>query len=588
MTEDIRAIENSYESAFANEFEIPSLTLNESLTAMAQERPAEKALSYYGRDLSYSELQARIDICTRALIASGVREGDVLALCLPNLPAAVIVFYAANKLGCICNMIHPLSPPRLVSRHLEETKSTFLFIADIAVNKLRPLLEELKETNKIKDIIICGMADYAPVWKRPFFKLQLRKNIAEKDLLTASSSWDEFLKRADAVRDIPVRSKDHKSVCAYLHSGGTTSEPKTIMLSDYNFNAIAYQANQLLGYPQSEPVPSGKSMITVLPLFHGFGLCIGMHTCLINDIKVYLLPRFSAKAVAKLFKHKKANYICGVPTLYEALSKADEMKNTDLSCLEAAFCGGDSLTPELKDRFDKFLEDHGSKSKLREGYGLTETVTVCSVMPENYADRNGIGLPLSNIKMKIIDSESRKTLTANEIGEICVSGPTNMLGYLNDEEATAHAIVRHEDGLDWVETGDIGYQDDDSFFHFKGRLKRTLKVSGIPVFPKEIEELISGLGQVRYAAAIGIPHPYKMTVVKVFVVAHEGADLTELEKDIIRLCKSSLIAHAVPQEIEFRDSLPQTLVGKIDVKILEAEEAERRAQAEKQSALSGK
>ena len=574
-------------SGYADGFEIPALTMNESLTAMAEKRPDEKALSYYGKDLSYTELQAKIDTCARALVASGVREGDVLALCLPNIPAAVIVFYAANRLGCICNMIHPLSPPRLVGKHLTETDSSFLFIADMAVNKLRPLLEELKGSPKIKDIIICGMADEAPAWKQPFFKLQLRKNKAEKDLLAGTTSWKTFLKKAESVRVTPARSKDHKSVCAYLHSGGTTSEPKTIMLSDYNFNAIAYQANQLLGYPLSAPVPSGKSMITVLPLFHGFGLCIGMHTCLINDIKVYLLPRFSAKAVADLFKHRQANYICGVPTLYEALSKAEAMQNTDLSCLEAAFCGGDSLTPELKDRFDKFLADHGSKSKLREGYGLTETVTVCSVMPDKYSDRNGIGLPLSNIRMKIINSESRETLPANEIGEICVSGPTTMLGYLNDETATSHAIVTHEDGLDWVETGDIGYQDEEAFFHFKGRLKRTLKVSGIPVFPKEIEELISGLPQVRYVAAIGIPHPYKMTVVKVFVVAHEGADPEELEQDIIRLCKSSLIAHAVPQEIEFRDSLPQTLVGKIDVKLLEAEEAARQTKVEKQSAVSG-
>lgn len=577
MAEDMKSTNGNSISGFVNTFEIPPLTMYESLAAMAQERPDEKALSYYGKDLSYTELQSKIDNCTRALLASGVREGDVLALCLPNLPAAVIAFYAANRLGCICNMIHPLSPPRLVGKHLEETKSSFLFIADIAVNKLRPLLEELKETQTMKDIIICGMADDAPAWKRPFFKIQLRKNKPEKDLLPGLTPWNSFLKKDESVSKIPARSKDHRSVCAYLHSGGTTSEPKTIMLSDYNFNAIAYQGNQLLGYPLSEPAPYGKSMITVLPLFHGFGLCIGMHTCLINDIKVYLLPRFSAKAVADLFKKNKANYICGVPTLYEALSKADEMQEADLACLEAAFCGGDSLTPELKDRFDKFLADHGSKSKLREGYGLTETVTVCSVMPCEFAERNGIGLPLANIKMKIIDSESRETLPANKIGEICVSGPTTMLGYLNDKEATSHAIVSHEDGLDWVETGDIGYQDEDGFFHFKGRLKRTLKVSGIPVFPKEIEELISSLEQVRYVAAIGIPHPYKMTVVKAFVVAHEGADLKELEKEILRLCEASLIAHAVPQEIEFRDSLPQTLVGKIDIKVLEAEEAEARS-----------
>lgn len=580
MTKNTEPINNAYSSTFISEFEIPALTMSESLAEIVQKQPEEKALSYYGQDLSYVELQNKINICTRALTASGVKEGDVLALCLPNLPAAVIAYYAANQLGCVCNMIHPLSPSRLVAKHLKETNSCFLFVADIAVNKLRPLLEDLKDSKKIKEIVVCGMADDAPAWKRPFFKIQLRKNKPDKKLLSGTCSWNEFLKKGATTREIPARSKNHKSVSAYLHSGGTTADPKAIMLSDYNFNAIAYQGLQMLGYSLFGPAQFGKSMITVLPLFHGFGLCIGMHTCLINGIKVYLLPRFSAKAIADLFKKNRANYLCGVPTLYEALLKSDHMQNVDLSCLEAAFCGGDSLTPELKSRFDSFLSERGSKSKLREGYGLTETVTVCSVMPKQHQDKNGIGLPLANIKMKIIDSDTRQTLPAGQVGEICVSGPSTMKGYLNDPEATARAVVMHDDGLDWVETGDIGYQDKEGFFHFKGRLKRTLKVSGVPVFPKEIEELISGLEQVRYVAAIGIPHAYKMTVVKVFIVPHEEADLKQLEKDIIQLCESSLMVHAIPQEIEFRESLPQTLIGKIDVKLLEAEEEKLRAQAE--------
>lgn len=575
MTENNNSTTRPIKSRRVNDFEIPPLTMSESLQKMSRERPDEIALSYYGTNFTYTELQSEIDTCTRAMVASGIKEGDVLALCLPNLPAAIIAFYAANSLGCICNMIHPLSPPRLVEKHLEQTNSIALFIADIAVNKLRPLLDSLRSSQQIKALVVCGMADHAPFWKRPFFKFQLRKNKPEKALLQGTSSWNKFMQKAAPGGEIPQRSRDHKSVCTYLHSGGTTADPKTIKLSDYNFNAIAYQGLQMLGYPLMDEPKYGKSMITVLPLFHGFGLCIGMHTCLINDIRVHLLPRFSAQAIAEMFKKYKANYLCGVPTLYEALLKSEEMQGLDLSSLEAAFCGGDSLTPELKERFDNFLAERSSPARLREGYGLTETVTVCSVMPEEYADKNGIGLPLANIKMKIIDTESRQTLPPNEIGEICVSGPTTMLGYLNDEEASAHAVVKHADGLDWVETGDIGYQDEEGFFHFKGRLKRTLKVSGIPVFPKEIEELISSLEQVRYVAAIGIPHPYKMSVVKVFVVAHEGADLEQLEAEIMRICKQSLITHAVPQEIEFREHLPQTLIGKIDIKALEQEETER-------------
>ncbi len=563
--------------SFQEKFEIPDETMYSIVEGICRARPGEPALSFLGRRLTFGRLEEEIEACARGLTALGFLPGDVFALCLPNIPETVILFYAVNRLGGICNMIHPLAPAAQVLEILEETGSRYLCFPEIFLDRLAPQIDAKRQETPLERVVITPMARSGDPLSR--FGLWLTKGRQANRSMPkneAWTSWDRMLALGrQAGGELPAPADDPDRVSVYLHSGGTTAAAKTIMLSDRNFNGIACQIFSGLGFPIDDPRPYGESFVDVLPLFHGFGLCIGMHAMLVNAACCILVPQFSTKGLAKIIRKEKPTIMAGVPTLFEAVLNDPVMKTVDFSCFTSLFCGGDTLTPELKDRFDRFLAEHGSTSRLREGYGLTETVTVCSLTHAISSDRSGIGLPLSNMEMKIIDPETKALLPDGEIGEICVTGPTMMKGYLNQPELTREALVQHEDGKTWVETGDLGYRDPDGFYHFTSRMKRMIKVSGIPVFPIQIENLIAEIPQVLQVAVIGIPHPYQMQVVKAFLRVREGTDREALEAQIVEKVGDRLLRYAIPREFEYLEEFPKTLVGKIDVKLLEEKESQK-------------
>lgn len=563
--------------SFQEYFEIPDETMFSIVEKMCRERPDEPALSYLGARMTYRELSREIDNCARGLSAIGFTSDDVFAICLPNIPETVILFYAVNRLGGICNMIHPLAPAANVLEIVKETGSRFLCFPEIFLGRLAAPIESHREQSPLHHILIAPMARSGDVLSRA--GLWLTKAAKANRLMPKNDAW---IRWGDLVRagnksnhDSTDKPADPDRVAVYLHSGGTTGEAKTVMLSDRNFNGIACQIFTQFGVPIDAPRPFGESFVTILPLFHGFGLCIGMHAMLVNGACCILVPQFSTKKFATIVRKQRPTLIAGVPTLFEAVLNAPEMEAVDFSCFEALFCGGDSLTPELKERFDRFLSKHGSSCRLREGYGLTETVTVCSVTHDASSDRSGVGLPLSNMEMKIVDLETKELMPDGEIGEICVTGPMVMKGYLNQPQTTAEALVPHSDGKVWVETGDLGFRDPDGFYHFTSRMKRMLKVSGVPIFPIQVENIIAEFPEVLQVAAIGIPHPYQMEVVKVFLRVKEGTDKSTLEQAIVKSVSERLLRYAVPKEFEYLDEFPKTLIGKIDFKVLEERERQK-------------
>ncbi|HHW93123.1 MAG TPA: long-chain fatty acid--CoA ligase [Clostridiaceae bacterium] len=568
------------DESFRETFDIPEKTMTEMLEEVWTSRPQEQAISFLGARITYGELNERIDACIRGLAAIGFKKGDVFSFCMPNIPETVVLFYAVNRIGGICNMIHPLAPPAVVIDSVTSTKSRFLAFPELFLPRLASSLEEKRCTTRLELMIVVPMAGSGDLVSR--IGLWLAKGRKVTKMMPRNKHWilwKDMIKKGTTRHSVlPSEHGDPHRVSVYLHSGGTTADPKIIELSDHNFNVIAYQIIWAVGEQPGCSTVKGHSMVTILPLFHGFGLCIGMHSMLVNGQCCILVPQFSPDGLASVIKKHRPTLMAGVPTLFEGILNSPAMKDVDFSCFRAIFCGGDTLPPELKTRFDRFLKEHGSTCKLREGYGLTETVTVCSLSHEKTSDRNGIGFPLACMKMKIIDPVTRVTLSDGETGEICVTGPTVMRGYLNDPKATANAIRKHDDGQFWVETGDLGWRDPDGFYHFTSRIKRMIKVSGIPVYPSQVEMLIAELPEVLQVAAIGIPHPYKMQVVKAFVSVREGTDKQLLERKIKETIRQQLLRYAVPDEIEFIDEFPKTAVGKIDTRKLEAMEQEKREQ----------
>ncbi|MEA4888974.1 MAG: AMP-binding protein [Clostridiaceae bacterium] len=561
-----------YDPWFKPSLNYPEQTLYERVAHTARRFPDYPALSFMGLRISYERLLALIDQAAACLKKLGLQAGDVATLCLPNTPHAVIFFYAVNQLGGICNMVHPLTPAEELSHYIRTTSSDYLIILDAMLAKHTEMLEQ----SRLKKTLICSIMDFLNIGLKVGFFLTKGRKITAAPKKDFYMKWSSFMELAPA--GAYIRSRGAHDCAVYLHSGGTTGIPKTIMLSSFNFNVLATQGPQIVGYPVDDTFnPEGLSMVTILPLFHGFGLCMGMHTMLANGMLAILVPQFSPDVLAEIIIKEKPSFIAAVPTLFEGILKNQKLKKADLSCLKAVFCGGDSLPTDLKKRFDAFVKAHNGSCTLREGYGLTETVTVCAVNPMRDARANSVGVPLADVRMKVVQPGTFQEVEPGQDGEFCIHAPTMMLGYLNDPEATAETVRLHDDGLRWIHTGDFGSMDTDGFFHFKQRIKRILKVSGIPVFPSQIEDVVTAIPGVRMACAIGVPHPYKMQVVKVFIVREAQAPgEEEMRARIISQCEKSLIQYAVPREIEFRDDLPRTKVGKIDFVSLERIEMEKR------------
>ncbi|HAL73912.1 MAG TPA: hypothetical protein DCM45_02320 [Clostridiales bacterium] len=567
-----------YDPWFKSSMNYPELTMYEQVARTAGRWPDYPALNFMGSRITYRSLLEQIDQAAACLSSLGFKAGDVATLCLPNVPHAVVFFYAVNRLGGICNMVHPLTPAEEMSHYIRTTRSDYLIILDAMLAKQVSMLEN----SRIRKTIVCSMMDYLNLGLKIGFYITKGRKIAPVPRQDAFIKWSDFMGMAKADGNYQ-RVRGTHDCAVYLHSGGTTGSPKTIMLSSYNFNVLGIQGPQIVGIEDIEKSdPAGLSMVTILPLFHGFGLCMGLHTMMVNGFCSILVPQFSPEVLADVIIKSKPSYIAAVPTLFEGILKNEKLHKADLSCLKAVFCGGDSLTADLKDRFDAFIKAHNGTCSLREGYGLTETVTVCAVNPMLDSRDGSVGLPLADVLMKVVEPGTFNEVKVGQDGEFCINAPTMMLGYLDDPEATADTIREHPDGLLWVHTGDFGSMDSDGYFHFKQRIKRILKVSGIPVFPSQVEDTASTVPGVRLACAIGVPHPYKMQVVKLFVVPDAGVtDLDDLRQRIISHCEKTMLSYAVPREIEFRDDLPRTKVGKIDFVSLERIELEKRVTSNK-------
>ena len=317
-------------------------------------------------------------------------------------------------------------------------------------------------------------------------------------------------------------------------------------------------------------------MLAAMPLFHGFGLGVCIHTMLSQGGRCILVPRFTPKSYARDLVKYRCNFIAGVPTLYEALLRLSDIDGADLSCLKGVFSGGDSLSVELKKKLDKFLADHKASIQVREGYGTTETVTACCLTPYHMSKEGSIGLPFSDTFIKIVEPGTDRELPYGMEGEILLSGPTVMTGYMNHPEETAQTLRRHEDGLTWVYTGDLGIMDDQGFVYFKGRAKRMIVSSGYNIYPGQLENILDAHNLVQMSCVIGVPDSYKMQKVKAYVKLVSGVPANEQTKDtLMDYCRENIARYAMPYDIEFKEDMPKTLVGKVAYRVLEEQELQK-------------
>ena len=548
----------------------------EAVENVARKYPNAVAFDFMGKSTTYRSLVREIENCAKALKTIGVREGDKVTIAMPNCPQAIYMFYAVNLVGGIANMIHPLSAEKEIEFYLNESES----VTAITLDQFYHKFERIRENTKVINIIIASVKDALSKPIRAGYMLTEGRKIAKIPEDAPVITWKDFMRLSHSCFYKTYKVKRTGSDPAViLYSGGTTGTTKGIVLTNLNFNALAAQI--IATNPMFRP---GDRMLSAMPLFHGFGLGVCIHSMLANGGRCILIPRFTAKSYAKQIVKYKCNFIAGVPTLYEALLRLPSMDGANLSSLKGVFSGGDSLSIELKKKFDKFLYDHNATVQVREGYGTTETVTACCLTPTHMFKEGSIGLPFPDTYIKIVEPGTDREVPYGTEGEILLAGPTVMKEYMKHPEETAQTLRTHADGLTWVYTGDLGVMDEQGFIYFRGRAKRMIISSGYNVYPGQIENVLDAHDAVQMSCVIGVPDAYKMQKVKAFVKLKDGAAATEeTKRDILDYCARHVAKYAMPYDIEFRDDMPKTLVGKVAYRVLEEEELAKLKAAENEN-----
>lgn len=540
------------------------------VASVAARYPNYVAFDFMGKSTTYAKMIKKIEQCAQALKTIGIRKGDCVTIAMPNCPQAIYMFYAINLIGGIASMVHPLSSEKEIEFYLNESNS----ITVITLDQFYGKIEAIRKNTGIVNVILARIKDELAQPLKTGYMITEGYKIAKIPDDAPVIRWKDFMKLSKCCFYNYKIERDDNDPAVILYSGGTTGTTKGIMLTNRNFNALAEQV--IATNPMFKP---GDKMLAAMPVFHGFGLGVCIHTMLAKGGRCVLVPRFTPKSYSKLITKNRCNFIAGVPTLYEAMLRLPNMEKADFSHLKGVFSGGDSLSIELKKKMDKFLADHKATIKVREGYGTTECVTACCLTPVKLQKEGSIGIPFPDTYFKIVKPDTEEELPYGEEGEIVLSGPTVMLGYYNKPEETAKTLRKHADGLTWLYTGDLGCMDDQGFVYFRGRIKRMIVTSGYNVYPAQLENILDAHEKVQMSCIIGVPDPYKMQKVKAFVMLRPGYEPTQETKDeLLAYCRKYIAKYAMPYDIEFRNELPKTLVGKVAYRVLEEEEA-RKTQA---------
>lgn len=555
------------EEGIASQMDFPDCSMVDMVMQSAEKWPDNTAYIYYGHKVSFKNFVRKIEKTARALKNYGVKEGDRVTICMPNTPEGITMVYAVNMVGAICNMVHPLSSEKELEYYIKVAESKYVLVIDAVFDKIY----KLRDTAQLERIIVVRPSDGLGFLKKKLYNTLHVKKVR----LPANDSrvvlWEDFIANSYFYQGNYHEERGGDDLAVIMYSGGTTGAPKAVMLSNRNINAESICDGVMI----RQTVP-GATVLSILPLFHCFGLGVCIHTPLCRGMGCILIPAFSHKQFADIIRKNEPNFIVGVPTLFEALINT-KLKSNDLSSVTAVICGGDALNQTLRDKVNAFLDAHGSKAKIRVGYGLTEGSGAVCLSPENTFADGIIGVPFPNMDFKIIKNDTFKELPAGEEGEICISGPLVMMGYLGDDVETAQTIRLHDDGKLWLHTGDMGYFGEDGLLYFAQRLKRIIISSGYNIYPTHLESIINSHEAVLTSTVIGIDHHYKGQVPKAFVVLKPGYKPGKrIEREIKELLERNVPIYALPAAYEFRDKLPTTKIGKVAFRELEKQEKSKK------------
>ena len=531
-------------------------SLYEYMENTAIKYPNNCALEFFNKKMTYKRLLEEIDELALSLSNDGIKENDIVTICMANSPEAVVAFYAINKIGAISNIIHPLSSENEIKDFIQNTNSQIVFASDILYDSMINISKDIE----LKKVVICPLSNKMDTMHKILYNVF--KSPKMVDMPDDFILYNDYLTISLDTFKTVHRNYDDDAVI--LYSGGTTGTPKGVVLSNLCFNAISLQYSYVI-----EAHPS-DSILSYLPIFHGFGLCVAIHTPLTYGMRCVLDPKIDVKKINSILKKKKINFLPVIPALLNVMVKDKTLSKNAFSNLRYIVSGGDFLNIELKERAEKFVKNHGSSAKIIVGYGLTEAMAaVCASIEPNYKKKS-VGVPLPDNRYKIVKVDTHIPCEPNEVGEICLTGPSLMSRYFKNDEETFKALQVHDDGLLWLHTGDLGYYGNDDVLYFETRKKRVIISNGFNIYPSYIEEVLNKHPYVETSIVVGQKDKDKAQVAKAVIVLKDEIEDSEKTKNEIKLyLKQSISKYAVPKIYEFTKELPKTKVGKVDFKALE-------------------
>lgn len=532
-------------------------TIYRQLKRESKKAADKPALYYYGTEITYGELLAKIDRCADAYASLGVKAGDVVSFVSAALPETVISLYALNKIGAVSSFIDPRMDVERVRYFTEKVDSKVLVVLESALPKVLPWLEQTKAVK----ILIQSPATDLPFFARLLYR---RKNPAEK--LPADSRverFPDFIKNAGQGR-AKEQPYTENAPCVYTQTGGTTGIPKCVVLTNEGFNAVA------LGFRcfgiDARP---GDSFLDIMPIFSSYGIVCGIHMTLTMNFKVFLIPDFTPQRFPKLIRKYRPNHLLAVPAFYEKLTNDPKIRKMDLSFVLSMGSGGDTMTREMDYKLNTFFREHGVRYPIAQGYGMSE-VSSAATFGQGFVNKPmSVGIPIPMVTVGIFHPETGEEMPVGESGEICISGPGVMKEYLDDAAATADLIRIHPDGKRWVHSGDIGHMDADGFLFVSGRIKQMItRFDGHKLFPAQIESVIQKYEGVKNCVVVPVKdREHGQGELPLAVVEMKpGVEVKTACRKILAYCNEIMEERGRPCAVTAMADIPLTSVGKCDRK----------------------
>ena len=559
-----------YEAGVPPTLTYPDVTLGTILHQTALKFPDRTALVFYGKKIVYGELDALANRFAHALLGLGVRKGDRVALMLPNIPQMVIAYYGTLRIGAVAVPTNPLYHEHELEIQLKDSGAETL----VAVDMFYPVIPPVLPRTGVRHLILCGIKDFLPFPLDVLYPLKARIDRQWVSVRRVPPIYDfRALTRHESAAAVDAAvSPDDTALLQY--TGGTTGVPKGAVLTHRNLVANAVQSRAWLTLHQEGDV----IVLGVIPFFHVYGMTTAMNLGILIGAELVLLPKFHTREVLHFIEKYRPEIFPGVQAMYLAIGNYPKIRRYDLSSLKIAISGAGPLMHEVQERFE-----HLTDARIIEGYGLSEASPVTHANPLFGRRKTGtIGLPWPDTEARIVDiGTGEKTLPVGEAGELVIRGPQVMKGYWNKPEETARTLRGG-----WLHTGDIATMDEEGYFTIMDRIKDMIKTAGESVYPREVEEVLYMHPKVKEAVVVGIPHEFLGEEIKAYIVLKKGETATA--EEIIQFCRQLLSKFKVPKEVEFRDRLPKTLVGKVLRRVLRDEEMKKMNGANQQMIANDK